>query len=106
MIVVRRTKGGSYILAEPSGALSALRYAAFRIIPYFPRTHLNVDMNQLLQLSTEELEDIMELHSKAEQVEHQQSPDTDFPSRDIDSESEFDSRSNTPESPEWSSDED
>ena len=68
--------------------------------------HLNVDMNQLLQLSMEELEDIMELHSKAEHVEHQQAPDTDFPSRDIDSESELGSWSNTTESSEWPSDED
>ena len=42
MVVVRRTKGGSYILAELDGTVSATRFAAFRIIPYFPRTKISL----------------------------------------------------------------
>ncbi|KDQ13321.1 hypothetical protein BOTBODRAFT_97858, partial [Botryobasidium botryosum FD-172 SS1] len=34
MVVVRRNKGGAYVLAEVDGSLSKLRYAAFRLIPY------------------------------------------------------------------------
>src|SRR5882724_1731125 len=34
MVVVHRTKGGAYILAELNRAVSRLRYTAFQIIPY------------------------------------------------------------------------
>ncbi|TFK17339.1 hypothetical protein FA15DRAFT_549907, partial [Coprinopsis marcescibilis] len=37
MVVVRRTQRGSYILAELDGSVSKLRFAAYRIIPYYPR---------------------------------------------------------------------
>ena len=40
MVVVRRTKGGAYVLAELDGTVSFTRFAAFRIIPYFPRTNI------------------------------------------------------------------
>jgi hypothetical protein len=36
MIVICRTKGGTYILAELDGVVSKLRYAAFRLLPYLP----------------------------------------------------------------------
>jgi len=39
MVVVRKTIGTSYIVAELDGAQSQLRVAGFRLIPYFPRTH-------------------------------------------------------------------
>ena len=42
MVVVRRTKGGAYILAELDGTVSATKYAAFRVIPYFPRTNISI----------------------------------------------------------------
>ena len=37
MVVIRQTKGGSYILGELDGALLKLRFAAFHLIPYSPR---------------------------------------------------------------------
>ena len=43
MIVVRQTKGGSYILAEMDGSVSKLRFAAFRVIPYHARKQLDID---------------------------------------------------------------
>jgi hypothetical protein len=53
MLVVRRTRNGAYYLAELDGTVSCLRYAAFRLIPYFARslsfipvTHV-VDRNDL-----------------------------------------------------------
>ena len=38
MVVVRKTKMRSYVVAELDGAQSNLRVAGFRLIPYFPRT--------------------------------------------------------------------
>ncbi|XP_006463140.1 hypothetical protein AGABI2DRAFT_45986, partial [Agaricus bisporus var. bisporus H97] len=34
MILLRRTKGGSYVLSELDGSISKLRFAAFRLVPY------------------------------------------------------------------------
>ena len=39
MVIVRRTYGGSYILAELDGTVSKIRYAAFRLLPYHPCSH-------------------------------------------------------------------
>ncbi|KAJ8457162.1 hypothetical protein ONZ45_g18426 [Pleurotus djamor] len=38
MVVVRRTKGGSYVLSELDGAVSALRFGAFHVVPYHSRS--------------------------------------------------------------------
>jgi len=42
MTVVKRTKGGSYVLAELDGTISKLRYGAFRLIPYYARPSAKV----------------------------------------------------------------
>ena len=42
MVVVRKTIGTSYIVAELDGTQSMLRVAGFRLIPYFPRTHTDI----------------------------------------------------------------
>ena len=42
MVVVCKTRGTSYIVAELDGAQSQLRVAGFRVIPYFPRTSTDV----------------------------------------------------------------
>ncbi len=38
MVVVRRSQGGAYYLAELNGAISRLKFAAFRLIPYYARS--------------------------------------------------------------------
>ena len=48
MVVVRRTLGGSYVLAELDGAIGKTKYAAFRIIPYFPRSRLSIPVTRLV----------------------------------------------------------
>ncbi|GBE84319.1 hypothetical protein SCP_0602970 [Sparassis crispa] len=47
MVVVRRTEGGSYILAEPDGAVSQLCFAAFRIVPYKYRSRVDLHFTPL-----------------------------------------------------------
>ena len=42
MLVIQRSRGGSYILGELDGTLSKLRYAAFRLIPYYSRIYLGL----------------------------------------------------------------
>ncbi|GBE81308.1 Gag-Pol polyprotein [Sparassis crispa] len=47
MVVVQRTEGGSYILAEPDGAVSQLRFAAFRVVPYKYRSRADLHFTPL-----------------------------------------------------------
>ncbi|KAF9470674.1 hypothetical protein BDN70DRAFT_768980, partial [Pholiota conissans] len=56
MVVVRQTKGGSYILADLDGSLSKLRYAQFRLFPYYPRTLHAVPVTRLVNMPDVELD--------------------------------------------------
>jgi hypothetical protein len=49
MIVVKRTKGGSYILAELDRAVGIEPYAAFRLIPYYSRSEVLVPVTKMLE---------------------------------------------------------
>jgi hypothetical protein len=73
MIVVRRTKGGSYMLAELDGAISKLRFAAFRVIPYYPRSEERVSVTQMTGVDDESIDEL----EAYETVE----PDEDEPER-------------------------
>jgi hypothetical protein len=57
-VVIRRTKGGSYILAEMDGTLLRGKYGAFRILPHAARYHIDLptEIKDLIQLSKDELE--------------------------------------------------
>ena len=55
MVVLRQTTGGSYLLAELDGAVSKLRYAAFRVIPYYPRFRSSIPVTDLTGLDDESL---------------------------------------------------
>ena len=57
MVVLRRTTGGSYLLAELDGAISHLRYAAFWLLFYYPRTHITILVTDLTGLNDQELDD-------------------------------------------------
>jgi hypothetical protein len=48
MVVVRRTRNGAYRLAELDGAVSRLRYAAFRLIPYFSRSRSSIPVTRII----------------------------------------------------------
>jgi hypothetical protein len=48
MVVIRRTRNGAYRLAELDGAVSKLRYAAFRLVPYFARSRTSIPVTRIL----------------------------------------------------------
>ena len=48
MVVIRRTPNGAYRLAELDGAVSKLRYATFRIVPYFLRSRTSIPVTRVL----------------------------------------------------------
>jgi hypothetical protein len=63
MVVVRKTIGMSYVVAELDGAQSALRVAAYRLIPYLPRTHTDFPVDPSVfddrEVTTEDPEDVL-----------------------------------------------
>jgi hypothetical protein len=69
MIILRRTTGGAYRLAELDGAVSKLRFAAFRLVPYYSRFTPNmrlaniVDPNDLKQVYRDGARDEAEANS-------------------------------------------
>jgi hypothetical protein len=48
MVVVKRTRNGAYRLAELDGAVSRLRFAAFRLVPYYARSRTSISVTRLL----------------------------------------------------------
>ncbi len=56
MVVIRRMLRGSYVLSELDGSLSALHFAAFRVIPYFARSRITIPITRLLDISEDELQ--------------------------------------------------
>jgi hypothetical protein len=50
MIVVSRSQGRSYRLAEVDGSVSKLKFAAFRLIPYHPRSSTSIEVTQFLNI--------------------------------------------------------
>ena len=81
MVVIRRTTGGSYILAELDGAVSRLRYAAFRIIAYSAHSPDDVSIPSLL--SSANLQDVA-LWSEDYPLVDDHAEVVDYPPEDLD----------------------
>jgi hypothetical protein len=50
MVVVKRLRSGAYILAEVNGAVSRLKFATFRLIPYHPRSRKRLEITEFVDL--------------------------------------------------------
>jgi hypothetical protein len=78
MIVIRRTKGGSYVVAELDGSVFQSKIAQFRVIPYEARHSIPLpdSIHDLIDLSKESLDELvnegvaLEYKGKDFQFEH------------------------------------
>jgi hypothetical protein len=91
MVVIRRTTGGSYIVAELNGALWSHKVAQFRVLPYFARSKIELPNNLLewLSVSNEGLQKVLDSTEPSEE-EIDVVPDIDtivLPESDDDSDS-------------------
>jgi hypothetical protein len=84
LIVVRRTRGGSYLLCEMNGAMWTGRVAAFRVLPYMPRKAIQhpQHIEDLIDMSSEELD---EMQAKAEERDAAFGRDLQFDGVDLNS---------------------
>jgi hypothetical protein len=57
-VVIKRTVGGSYILAELDGSISRLRAAAFHVIPYHSHVQSHIPITRLIDVPLDDIEDL------------------------------------------------
>jgi len=50
MVVVKWLRNGAYILAEVDGAISLLKFSAFWLIPYHPRSQKRLEITEFVDL--------------------------------------------------------
>ena len=56
MVVISRNKGGAYIICNLDRTLGHALIAAFRVVPYFAREHLEIpDIEQHIDISVSRL---------------------------------------------------
>jgi Integrase zinc binding domain len=69
MVVVRRTKGGSYLVCEMTGAMYHGKVGQFRVVPFEQRTSIDLPDNilELIDLTNEELEEMAEDDSEPDE---------------------------------------
>ena len=80
MMVVRRTARGAYILSELDGAVSKLPFAAFRVIPYYPRSLASVPVTRVI--------DVREANPEMMMPDDEAEPDEGQPGDEYESEAE------------------
>ncbi len=89
MVVVRRTKGGAYLVCELNGAMYPGKVGQFRVIPYEGRRRiaLSEDVEKLIDMSKEELD---KLAAEDDEVDDWKGKDLQFGDMRLDSDSDKD----------------
>jgi hypothetical protein len=79
VIVISRNKGGAYIVAELDGSLYDRPIAAFRLVPYFARRHIELPpLEELLDVSIERLRELEDTtFEDTDEFSNDETPDTD-----------------------------
>jgi hypothetical protein len=72
MIVLRRNKGGAYILCEMNGAVWQEKVGAFRVVPYFARRKIELpaDIHKLIDISEKTLKALEDSTGSGERPDH------------------------------------
>ena len=70
MIIISKSKGGSYVIAELDGSVYHQKVAGFRVIPYFARAKVDLPDNseELIRISKSTLKRIEETEEYKEEV--------------------------------------
>jgi hypothetical protein len=58
MVVVRCMKGGSYMLAKLDSTISKLRFAAFHVIPYYPRCDKHISVTKMMGVDDKSIDEM------------------------------------------------
>jgi hypothetical protein len=84
MVIVWQTTHGAYILTEMDGAISKLRFAAFRVIPYHARWRMNIDLETFFVFpdADEEMEDVEDETETDEEIQETAGLEEEVPSDD------------------------
>jgi hypothetical protein len=90
MVILQQTSHGAYILAELDGAVSKLRFAAFRVIPYHARWRMNIDLETFFVFpnADEETEDVEDETETDEDIQETAGLEEEVPSDDEDDNSQ------------------
>jgi hypothetical protein len=61
LVVIERSRGGAYVIAELDGSVFDRKVAAFRVVPYLARRHIDLPKNlgEFIDVSDEKLEELM-----------------------------------------------
>ena len=72
LVVVSRSSGGSYVLAELDGTIMDCKVAQFRVIPYYPRKKIKLPdtIHDFVDVSEKTLERLLDSNEPPNEEQH------------------------------------